>query len=438
MRQPQRRADRTPLEPSDPGAPGAPGRNEVRVEAPRREAPGIILPPELELPVPRQSSTLASEPERWVSVVGPEEMASLLADWESLAAAALEQNPFYEPFVALPALHALGSASVRFVLVWATPAGRRGTRVLCGFFPLQRRSAAGRIPLPMLGLWKHRYCYLCTPLIRAEGAQATISALLDRLAVECGPFGVLRMEDVPAEGRYHHLLLAELHQRGWTSLVGESYVRALFRRDVDAETYLQRALGGKRRKELRRQRSRLAELGKLEVEELDASGDVERFIRELVELESRGWKGRSQVALAAHQAERRFFSEMTRAAARANRLMGLTLRLDGAPIAIKHNLLCGDGGMAFKITYDERYARFSPGVLLELENVEKLHARNLRWLDSCAAPNRFMINHLWPERRAVQTLFLAPTHRAALTLAVLPLARWVRAAVAPKPEAPHA
>ena len=118
-------------------------------------------------------------------------------------------------------------------------------------------------------------------------------------------------------------------------------------------------------------------------------------------------------------------------AARAHargRLMMMALRLDGRPIALKYNLLAGDGSFAFKITFDESYSRYSPGVLLELENVHRLHQmRSVRWMDSCAAPNRFMINHLWPDRREMQTVFFSTGRTLpSLVLAVVPLFQFLR------------
>lgn len=106
----------------------------------------------------------------------------------------------------------------------------------------------------------------------------------------------------------------------------------------------------------------------------------------------------------------------------------ISLELDGRPLAMKMNLLTGEGGFAFKITYDEAFARESPGVLLELENVHRLHGRrSLQWVDSCAAPNRFMINHLWPGRREIQTVMVGSSAASSsLTLSMLPLGRWAR------------
>jgi hypothetical protein len=111
----------------------------------------------------------------------------------------------------------------------------------------------------------------------------------------------------------------------------------------------------------------------------------------------------------------------------------LALRLDGRPLALKMNFLGGEGAFAFKITFDESFGRFSPGVLLELDNVERAHQLPaLRWMDSCAAPNRFMINHLWPDRREMQTVFFSTgSRRGALMVALVPLLHFFRRVARP-------
>ena len=66
-----------------------------------------------------------------------------------------------------------------------------------------------------------------------------------------------------------------------------------------------------------------------------------------------------------------------------------------------------------KIAYDEAYARFSPGVLLELDNLDLLARGDIDWMDSCAAENHPMIDSLWGERRTIVrvSLPLAGTRR---------------------------
>ena len=67
-------------------------------------------------------------------------------------------------------------------------------------------------------------------------------------------------------------------------------------------------------------------------------------------------------------------------------------------------------------------------MLLELDNVDRAHQLPaLRWMDSCAAPNRFMINHLWPDRREMQTLFFSTgSRRGALAVAMMPFLHFLR------------
>ncbi|HZX96630.1 MAG TPA: GNAT family N-acetyltransferase [Myxococcales bacterium] len=358
-------------------------------------------------PAPRPSDEIWTE-----TVTGWSRLEALQGAWQDLAASAAEPNPFYEPWMLLPALRSFAAgARVEVLLVF------RGPSQLCGLFPVLHRRGRAE-------LWRHPYCYLSAPLVRQGCEGAVLAAWLDALAAKAS---VVRLEDVPGDGPIRKHLVDALHQRGWPSLVSDAYTRAVLRRAPSAEHFLAQALAGKRRKELRRQRARLSELGRLATDELAQGADPLPWIDEFLALEAAGWKGRDGVAALPH---RTFMADMAKGAARQGRLQMLALRLDGKPVALKLNLFAGEGesAFAFKITFDESYARFSPGVLLELDNVERAHQLPaLRWMDSCAAPNRFMINHLWPDRREMQTVFFATgSRRGALTVALVPLLHFFR------------
>ena len=62
---------------------------------------------------------------------------------------------------------------------------------------------------------------------------------------------------------------------------------------------------------------------------------------------------------------------------------------------------------AIKTAFDERFARFSPGVLLQRENLAILERPDIAWTDSCAAADHPMIDHIWRERRAIARLSIA-------------------------------
>jgi GNAT acetyltransferase-like protein len=228
------------------------------------------------------------------------------------------------------------------------------------------------------------------------------------------------------DGPFFRGLLEVINRRDVPFLLTQSWNRALLERRADGEAYLQETLPGKSRKEFRRLERRLSELGRLEMIEAGPA-DTGAWIAAFLELEAKGWKGERGTALASTAEGRRYFAQVTEAAAAAGRLMMLGLHLDGRPVALKCNFLAGEASFAFKIAFDEAHARFSPGVLLELENIRRFHDRHeLRWMDSCAAPEHFMANRLWMERRTLGTLLVATGgFPRDLIVSSLPLLRWL-------------
>ncbi len=147
-----------------------------------------------------------------------------------------------------------------------------------------------------------------------------------------------------------------------------------------------------------------------------------------LELEAGGWKGRHGTALGCQASHREFFARLTREGYARGQVELLGLFLDGKPLALKCNLRSGATAYAFKVTFAEDYARFSPGLHLELFNVEHLHGRpELEWMDSCADPDHFMIDRLWLDRRSVQTVvYSTGRFPGDLVVSLLPALRWLK------------
>jgi hypothetical protein len=122
-------------------------------------------------------------------------------------------------------------------------------------------------------------------------------------------------------------------------------------------------------------------------------------------LEAAGWKGRAGTALANDLGAGRFFAEALRRAFSAGALLFHRLRLGDRPIAMIVNFIEGGAAYCFKIAYDEEFARYSPGVLLEIEMMRALETvPGLSFIDSCAVSDHSMINSLWRERRSIAAL----------------------------------
>jgi len=111
------------------------------------------------------SSTLRVE---WRALA---DLVSIVEQWRSLTARALEPNVFYEPAFALAAAPAFGEGCGA-VLVWSK-AGR-----LMGLFPA-RRTGLRQGTMPALTGWTHSYAPLGAPLVDGDEAGPVIAAWLD-------------------------------------------------------------------------------------------------------------------------------------------------------------------------------------------------------------------------------------------------------------------
>ena len=80
------------------------------------------------------------------------------------------------------------------------------------------------------------------------------------------------------------------------------------------------------------------------------------------------------------------------------------------------NFITPPGAFSFKTTFDERFARFSPGVLLQRENLDLLARGDIDWCDSCAAADHPMIERIWREKRAMVRVNVAIGGRLRRTL----------------------
>lgn len=333
--------------------------------------------------------------------------------WDKLAAHVSEPNIFYERWALQPALRAFCfDPDVRIFLFWA---GVPEKSDLLGLFPLGPKKRFGRWPVRHAQNWTHHNCFLGTPLIRKGFEHQFWHALFGALDDDQWP-GFLHINGLTVGGPIDDALrtVSGEHKRRCDLVYSEA--RALLKTDLDPESYYQSNVNGKKRKELRRQRRRLGEEGDLQFIKDDSDGRLDQWTDEFLELEQSGWKGKNRSALACAADTSAFFRETLWGAAAAGKLERRDLRLNGKPIAMLVSFISGPGGFGFKTAFNEDYARFSPGVLLQLENLEILNNPAIRWMDSCAASDHPMIDGLWSERRHIGrfSVALRGTSRRAL------------------------
>lgn len=330
-----------------------------------------------------------------------EAVADLAGDWTALATEAAEPNPYYEHWFVAAASAAAGE--VDLLEVW------RGTRLI-GLMPMAVERGYARLPVRFAVNWRHDQMFVGTPLIAAGEEEAFWRAALDLLDRQDWPV-LLHLRSQIEDGPVHRGLMAARD-----CAVAYREVRAFLASDLAPEAYYERAVRAKKRKELRRQFNRFAELGTLAFRRFADSDDLGEWCDAYLRLEKAGWKGVAGTAFACSPARAQFFRDVIGGARTNGRLEFLRLDVDGKAVGMLANFRCPPGSFSFKTVFDEDYARFSPGVLIQRENLEVLADPEIAWMDSCAAEDHPMIDSLWRERRAIVrvTVPLAGASRRAI------------------------
>lgn len=341
----------------------------------------------------------------WRKIAG---LRDVTDEWRALAERALEPNVFYDPAFAQAAAPVFG-ADAGAVLVWS---GRR----LIGLFPMR---VERRGPLTRLAGWTHPFAPLGTPLVDREHAGAACSAFLDHLAADRAIPPLLLLRLFPDDGPLAAAFDKALSDRGCAQASFNSHRRALLASGAERAGYLDRAMPTRKRKELRRQRRRLEESAPTAFDSADTWPGIQAALQDFVELEASGWKGAAGTAARSDPAVLEFFrTAIVDLAAEGHARIDRLTHGDRV-IAAAVTLTSGDTAWFWKIAYSEDIARSSPGVQLTMDCTERLLAEGgPARVDSCAAADHPMIDHIWRERLALSDRLIA-VRRLALPFALV-------------------
>ena len=348
-------------------------------------------------PAPEAVRANGIQSESWIK----QRNSRLKVEWQNLADIAVEPNPFCEEWLLGPALEAFDPAgSVKLVTF-------RKNGQLCGLLPVGQSTSYYGYPIPHVRSWLHDNAFCGLPLVKKGCEHDFWTALIDWASSEFKTALTLHLAHIPEESDLYCALYEALSNGATPAALVSRDERAMLRSPMCAKDYFEASMSGKKRKELRRQERRLGEIGALSFERLTNQTDVEEWAEAFLNLEAAGWKGEEASALASKTATATFFRNSLTAAAKAGKLERLSMTLDGKPIAMLVNFLTSPGAFSFKTTFDEQYARFSPGVLLQKHNLGLLDNRTITWTDSCAAVDHPMIERIWREKRTMLRINIA-------------------------------
>jgi CelD/BcsL family acetyltransferase involved in cellulose biosynthesis len=327
--------------------------------------------------------------------------------WLALGQRAAEPNPFFEPDCLIPvARHDPRGDRAHLAVV------EEGGRFLAAL-PVWDiwHTRPSRVPYPMVNSHVRRMQTLGTPLMDASAGAEALAELLEGLSRQrrAWRFRALLVDVMAADGPVAAALREAAHLAGFHLTVVHSHERGFLRRRParDYETMH----SAKTRYNLRRQRRQLSELfGGAPVRLVVRDASDPAGIADYVALEASGYKARSKVAMTTAPGEVAAFTEMCLRLARHGRVHILALEVAERAVAMQVWLHGGDGLFLTKISYDEEYGRFGPGVLLGTESLLVFHDQTeAQWIDTCTYEGNELLQRLYPERRRIESLVVVLT-----------------------------
>lgn len=279
-----------------------------------------------------------------------------------------------------------------------------GELKLLQFFAPVHRAFVGLPAKEITQILSSEYAPIGTPMLDAETADECSEILFLLLADNklrlpgIFDFTYLRSESITAFELLSAIKRLKLRH-------GESHrhQRAILNAASDITT----ALGKKQRKELSRQKRRLAEQGKIEVLRIKNPSEINDALDEFLALEASGWKGRRGTALFNLRQTTAFARQMLYQMGKENNAEIMQLVLDGKTIASLILVKQKNRWISWKIAFDESYKSYSPGVQLTYMTSEILQAdKDFVEIDSLAIENHPMINSLWRDRIKIADLLV--------------------------------
>lgn len=316
--------------------------------------------------------------------------------WSQLSARALASNPFYGRAHVLAGLETIENRALRAVAVWRSPTE------LSGLFPFHVRGVLP-FPWPVAEAAANRYQFCGQPLVDANGAAETIGTWLDTMRAAGVPrFWSLGDFDlgsplVPTIG-------TAAARRGLSIHVVGQYRRPRLTRTAGGfAAHVDEVIPHRRLREIERSLRRLREAGTLTFERATDAALVAQRVEDFLALEHAGWKGRQGTSFLSRPADAAF----ARAAYRDATIDSLLL--DGKPIATSINLAAGRTAFTPKCTYDERWRRHAPGLVLEHLAIERFY-EDTRFdeMDAATTVDGHVVSEFWNDSKRMGRLILGP------------------------------
>lgn len=335
------------------------------------------------------------------------DLEPLINSWEQLIASAIEPNPFFDPDFLIPAIRHMAEDGVYVLVVRATNVQTPdGQNAIYGLMPI-RKSKTQNKRSSAVEIWMHDHCFDATPLIRQEHAVETISFILEWLSNDLGVSN-LCIGSVSQSSKFADAWQTAIGSGSDIVAESTSFSMPCFKPLNDAVSYISNKVAPEVQANAQNLYRKLCERGEVvtSVSSQCDEGWVEPFLR----LESSNWSNEQQADIAAKHAFGCFFREMAQRMLAKQKMTMLKTTLTGQPIAMSCEIQHRASGskteqrFQFKLATNRSLQALNPGLILELENLQRLHSSDIECAVSFVDPALSMINEVWSDRAIFQSV----------------------------------
>ncbi|MEN0001400.1 MAG: GNAT family N-acetyltransferase [Pseudomonadota bacterium] len=343
-------------------------------------------------------------------VVFPSEAGfDILSDIDQITDHAVEPNIFFSPRFAIPGLSRLDERDVRLLLLHDQfenePTDRR-VGDACFMMPFTVEKPGFQIGPDIVRAWSSPFGPYGLPLVERRGAGQIIDDLfstLDQPGVQLPK--IIVFPDIFMDSPVASIIRSTALSAGLPLATSKPRNRPWLDATIDADSYMDQALGSHHRRNLGRLWRRMEQLGPVTFEIARAPDQVRIEMEEFLLLENAGWKGRRRTSLASDRYRAAFAREAVNLLAERDRSRIFTLKIGGKVIASLIVFIEGGRAWTWKTAYEEGLREFSPGMQLMVRTTQTLlDDPNVTSADSCALPDHPMMSRIWKQSRPISTL----------------------------------
>ena len=211
---------------------------------------------------------------------------------------------------------------------------------------------------------------------RVKIIEETIAHLIQK----SGMWDILIFNKIPIDTDTHKILHRICRKKGIAFLTRPSLHSPFLRIDTDWDNFYKNT-SQRFKKRLRYNNNQLKKLGSISIEDFCQPGNAEAVLADVFTIGRKSWKSKIGKSISSTRENKVFFSELACTAGAKGWLSLWLMRANNKPIAFEYHLQYKNKVHALRSEFDEEYAAYSPGSVLDGHIVRNIFLNGFKEYD---------------------------------------------------------